>query len=56
MGVLLDGMVRERLSKELIPEQNEVRKQILLLSEGRAFLVVGRQRIKTLRQEYTVHV
>lgn len=49
-------MVREGLSKELTPQQNEVMKQILLLSEGRAFLVVGRERIKTLRQEYAVHV
>lgn len=56
MGVLLDTMVREGLSKEFILEENEVRKQILLLSEGRAFLAVGRKRIKTPRQEYAVHV
>lgn len=45
-GVILDKIVRESLSEELIFELNEIRKQTLLLSEGRTFLVVGRENIK----------
>lgn len=54
--VLFEMMVREGLSEELIFKQNEVSKQTLLLSEGRAFLVGGRKSVQSLRQEYAVHV
>lgn len=45
-GVISGKTVRECLSEELIFELNEIRKQTLLLSEGRIFLVVGRESIK----------